>query len=273
MQAQGAVVRAAVEELADLLAWARQSTEPALSSATWLRCTPGGGFQPVVASRPQHKLPVIFGLGLARGLHITEPEVLEAVMNRTVQTVSFKSAMPALALGAVLMLFGPTAALAQRGGGGRGGHSGGAVSGRSFSGGGGRSYSARRRRAVVIPAARAAMPLPTRAAAIPAGAATTAGDTPAAVTTAAAPTTRAGSTPAEATTGVEASGLVRISASGSASHSAGATTRVPVAATMTDMATGSPLHAIRTRIWVTERVAVGGFHGERGRHRREMPPA
>ncbi len=142
MQAQGAVVRAAVEELADLLAWARQSTEPALSSATWLRCTPGGGFQPVVASRPQHKLPVIFGLGLARGLHITEPEVLEAVMNRTVQTVSFKSAMPALALGAVLMLFGPTAALAQRGGGGRGGHSGGAVSGRSFSGGGGRSYSA-----------------------------------------------------------------------------------------------------------------------------------
>jgi len=63
-------------------------------------------------------------------------------MNRTVQTVSFKSAMPALALGAVLMLLGPTAALAQRGGGGRAGHSGGSFSGRSFSGGGGRGYSA-----------------------------------------------------------------------------------------------------------------------------------
>src|ERR1039457_4413401 len=62
-------------------------------------------------------------------------------MIRTVQTVSFKSAMPALALGAVLMLLGPTAALAQRGGGERGGHSGGSSSGRSFSGGGGRSYS------------------------------------------------------------------------------------------------------------------------------------
>jgi len=34
-------------------------------------------------------------------------------MNRTVQTVSFKSAIPALALGAVLMLLGPAAALAQ----------------------------------------------------------------------------------------------------------------------------------------------------------------
>ena len=38
-------------------------------------------------------------------------------MNRTVQTVSFKSAMPALALGAVLMLLGPAAAFAQRGSG------------------------------------------------------------------------------------------------------------------------------------------------------------
>jgi uncharacterized membrane protein YgcG len=56
-------------------------------------------------------------------------------MNRTVQTVSFKSAMPALALGAVLMLLGPPVALAQRGGGGHGGHSGGSYSGRSFSGG------------------------------------------------------------------------------------------------------------------------------------------
>src|ERR1035437_3073948 len=63
-------------------------------------------------------------------------------MNRTVQTLSFKCAMPALALGAVLMLLGPTAALAQRGGGGRGGHSGGSFSGRSFSGGGGRRDSA-----------------------------------------------------------------------------------------------------------------------------------
>ena len=62
-------------------------------------------------------------------------------MNPTVQTVSFKFAMPALALGAVLMLVGPTAALAQRGGGNRGGNSGGSSSGRSFSGGG-RSYSA-----------------------------------------------------------------------------------------------------------------------------------
>jgi len=61
-------------------------------------------------------------------------------MNRKVQTVAFKSAMLALALGAVLMLLGPTAALAQRGG--RGGHSGGSFSGRSFSGGGGRRYSA-----------------------------------------------------------------------------------------------------------------------------------
>jgi hypothetical protein len=63
-------------------------------------------------------------------------------MNRTVQTVSFKSAMPALALGAVLMLLGPTAALAQRGGGRSEGHSGGSFSGRSFSGGGGRQNSA-----------------------------------------------------------------------------------------------------------------------------------
>ena len=38
-------------------------------------------------------------------------------MNRTVLTRSFKSVLPALALGAVLMLLGPTAALAQRGGG------------------------------------------------------------------------------------------------------------------------------------------------------------
>ena len=59
-------------------------------------------------------------------------------MNRT---VSFKSAMPALALGAALMLLGPTAALAQRGGGGHGGHAGGGFAGRSFSGGGGPRYS------------------------------------------------------------------------------------------------------------------------------------
>jgi len=62
-------------------------------------------------------------------------------MNRTVQTVSFKSAMPALALGAVLMLLGPTAALAQHGGARSGGHAG-SFSGRSFAGGGGRQYSA-----------------------------------------------------------------------------------------------------------------------------------
>jgi hypothetical protein len=82
-------------------------------------------------------------LGLARGLRITEREVLEVLMNRKVQKVSFKSAMPALTLGAVLMLLGPTAALAQRGGAQRGGgHSGGSFAGRSFAGGGGRRYSA-----------------------------------------------------------------------------------------------------------------------------------
>ena len=62
-------------------------------------------------------------------------------MNRAIQTKSFKSALPALALGAVLILFGPTAALAQRGGTGRG-HSGGISSGRSFSSGGGSRSSA-----------------------------------------------------------------------------------------------------------------------------------
>src|SRR6478672_1354884 len=62
-------------------------------------------------------------------------------MNRAVQTMSFKSALPALALGAVLILLGPTAALAQRGGAGRG-HSGGISSGRSFSSGGGSRSSA-----------------------------------------------------------------------------------------------------------------------------------
>ena len=63
-------------------------------------------------------------------------------MNRTMQTVSFKFAVPALALGAVLMLLGPAAALAQRGDRGSGGRSGGSSSGRSVSGGGGRRYSA-----------------------------------------------------------------------------------------------------------------------------------
>ena len=72
-----------------------------------------------------------------------------------------KSAVPALVLGAALMLLGPTAALAQRGGGGHGGHSGGGYSGRSFSGamrfsggagrgfsGGGRSFVAPSTRAI-----------------------------------------------------------------------------------------------------------------------------
>jgi len=130
------------EEFAQILAWPQQLIELSLSLAAWLRCTPSGGFQPGVCGSPLRKPSVLRDLGLASGLHITVLEVLEAVMNRTVQTVSFKSAMPALALGVVLMLLGPTAALAQRGGGGRGGHSGGSVSGRSFSGGGGRSYSA-----------------------------------------------------------------------------------------------------------------------------------
>ena len=73
---------------------------------------------------------------LAHSLHFTEPEVLEVLMNRTALKKSFTSALPALALGAVLMLFGPTAALAQRGGGGHGGHFGGGFSGHSFAGGG-----------------------------------------------------------------------------------------------------------------------------------------
>ena len=63
-------------------------------------------------------------------------------MNRRMQTVSFRSAMPMLALGAVLVFLGPTAAFAQRSSGGHGGHSGGSYAGRSFSGGGGHGYSA-----------------------------------------------------------------------------------------------------------------------------------
>ena len=106
----------------------------------WLSCTPSGGIQPTVHAPYGTRLFIIRSLELARGLHFTEPEVLEVHMNRTVQT--FKSAMPSLALVAVLMLLGPAAALAQRGGGGHGGHSGGSFSGRSFSGGGGRGYSA-----------------------------------------------------------------------------------------------------------------------------------
>ena len=55
-------------------------------------------------------------------------------MNFTLRTRSYKPALPALALGAVLMLVGPMAAFAQRGNGGQGGGN----SGRSFSGGGSR---------------------------------------------------------------------------------------------------------------------------------------
>ncbi len=62
-------------------------------------------------------------------------------MNRRLQTVRFRSTMAALVIGAVLILLGPTAVLAQRGGGGRG-QSGGSSSGRSFSGAGGPSHSA-----------------------------------------------------------------------------------------------------------------------------------
>jgi hypothetical protein len=61
-------------------------------------------------------------------------------MNRLVQTVLIRSAIPTLALGVVLMLVGPTAALAQRGNGG-GRSTGGSYSSRSFSGSG-RSYAA-----------------------------------------------------------------------------------------------------------------------------------
>ena len=96
------------------------------------------------AFTPRHDIShsVFKYIGLARRLHLAEPEGLEVVVNRIMQTVSFKSAMPALALAAVLMLLGPSAAMAQRGGSGHGGHSGGSFSGRSYSGGGGRSYSA-----------------------------------------------------------------------------------------------------------------------------------
>ena len=53
----------------------------------------------------------------------------------------FSTAISALVLSAALLLAGPTAALAQRGGGGSRGGSGHSFSGRSFSGAGGRSYS------------------------------------------------------------------------------------------------------------------------------------
>ena len=61
-------------------------------------------------------------------------------MNRRMQTVSFRSAMPMLALGAVLVFLGPTAAFAQRSSGGHGGHSGGSYGAPSV----GRGYSAPR---------------------------------------------------------------------------------------------------------------------------------
>src|SRR5660397_202807 len=111
-------------------------------------------------------------------------------------------------------------------------------------------------RAVAIPAADATMSRPTRAAAIPAGAATTA---------AGALTTLAGSTPAEAITTVDASGLVLTLASGSASHSAGATLRVPDVATMTDTATGSQLRAIRPSPRSNHRMSLK-------RHPPDLPP-
>ena len=187
-------------------------------------------------------------------------------MNRT---VSIKSAMPALALGAVLMLFGPTAAMAQRGGGGHGGSSRGGYSGRSFSGGGGHSYAGPSYsgrspsysgggRSYSGPAysgrsysggARTPMPLPTRVVATMAGAATTGADMPGAVSI------PDGSTPGEAITTVAASGRVLTSASGSASHSDMATTRVTVAATMMGMAIGCRLRAIRAFTRATDRIA------------------
>src|ERR1035441_4664431 len=107
--------------------------------------------------------------------------------------------------------------------------------------------------AAAIRAAGVAMPPLTRAAAIPARAATTAPDT--AVQEAA--TILAGSTTAEVITTADASGLARTLASVSASPSAGATIRAPVAATMTDTVIGSRLPAIRTSTRVTDRVAPG----------------
>ena len=93
--------------------------------------------------------------------------------------------------------------------------------------------------------AGAAMPPRTRAAAITAGTDTTVEEEV---------TIRAGSTRVEATTMVDASGLVLILASGSASRSAGVTIRVTVAATTTATATGSRLPAIRISTRVTDRV-------------------
>jgi len=81
-------------------------------------------------------VPYFESLGIGTPLALSKPEVLEVLMNRTVQTVSSRLVMPALALGAVLLL-GPTTALAQHGG----GHSGGGFAGRSYSGGG-HGYSA-----------------------------------------------------------------------------------------------------------------------------------
>ena len=184
------------------------------------------------------------------------------LMNRKVQTATFKSVMPALALGAVLMLLGPTAALAQRGGGAHGGHSGASSSGRSFSGGGGHSYSARPIRAVAILAVCAAIRPATGAAAIPV------------VCAAMRPLTRAVATgggysrwsrrllpwPVLRRTRLllrwTLPGSSSTLASGSASRSAGATIRVPAAAITTDTVTGNQPLAIRTSIPATDRIAA-----------------
>ena len=79
-------------------------------------------------------------------------------MNRTVQTGLFKSVMPALALGAVLMVLDPTAALAQHGGGERGGHSGGSFSAVRSQAGVDVALLLRPTRAVAIRAVGIAMP-------------------------------------------------------------------------------------------------------------------
>jgi hypothetical protein len=187
-------------------------------------------------------------------------EWLEAFMNRLVQTVLIRSAIPTLALGVVLMLVGPTAALAQRGsGGGRG-----------------------RPLAAVIPAARfqavvaAMLPRLMRAAATRAvdglllprpmrAAGITAADAHTLVEEAV--TTLAAFMPAEAIITAGASGLVLTMATGSAFLSVGVTIRVQVAVIMTDGAIGSLLRAIRICPPVTNRVTTGDLGLVRTRER------
>src|SRR3954453_5272780 len=102
----------------------------------WPRCTPAVVFSQSLLPRQRNKFLHLNYLPIGPRFALWGVVMLEALMNRTMW---FKSAVPAVALGAMLFLLGPTAAMAQRRG---GGHSGGGYSGRSYSGGSGRSYSA-----------------------------------------------------------------------------------------------------------------------------------